>query len=1079
MFEPQIMSLLRRVTLLLALAAPLAAQTVTGSLVGHVSDPTTAPIVGVKVVATEIARGVSRDAVTNEDGNFTISSMDPGIYKVTIERAGFKLFVADNVTVAINSTVRVDARLEVGAVTESVQVVANAVEIKTDRGDVSAQVDRVQFENLPLSPDRNYQSSLEMVPGSTEPAAVGSSFGNPSGSLANFVNGQNNRGNSFQLDGTINNELNVVSQSAIVPPPEAIQVMDVSTNAYDAESGRATGAVVNVSIKSGTNNLHGSIWSYNVNSDLKSRNALSVVDKPHTNLNQFGFAIGGPIRKNRTFFFGDYQGGRDHRGQTVQLDIPSMPFRTGDFSAAKNPIYDPLTGTSTGANRTRFPGNIIPANQLSPIAKAIVAQLPAPIFSSLTNNYETSGSFHQTRNSNDTKVNHKFNDTTDGFLRYSYFGADTSDPAVFGDIGGPTFGGGGTAAIGPSRIQSASANLTHVFGPSMVTEFRGGLVRVLIQGQTGGDPDMAAKLGIPGGNRGDFFSPGMPRMSISGYTALGFAATIPFKIAETSSNFVYAATKQHGNHAIRWGFDFRDQILNKAQSNSDPRGIYTFNAAITGTTGSTTDSSNAMASFMLGLPAQRNRTYIYQLGGFRLKMYFLFLQDRWVVTPKLTISYGMRWEVMPFSTTANPGDQSRYDFTNNTLLVGGYGSVNNRLNVNTDYRNWGPRLGIAYRVGPKTVLRTGYGISYTPQSINSLATNTYPAQITLSESGPNSLTPVGNLNQGIPVLAPVDVSSGVITPPSNAVMTGFNPNGRRGYVQSFNFTVEQEIAKTVVSASYVGTLGRRLSATVNLNAAGPGATVNDRPLAKKFGRTVDTTWNDYELSSAYHALQVQAQRRFRNTGVFTVAYTWSKSLDYTDAFTVSNPLNIDLNRGLSTFDRAHNLVVSHVVSTPFGRDGRWLKHGPMAQILGGFRLSGVLSIRTGDPVNITGTRLTANATQGVTNRPSSTGPVKYLGGLGRGELWFDTSTFVEPVAGTLGTVGRNTVRGPSYRNYNLTLSRDFRFTERFKLKMMGSAFNLTNSTHFNDPAGSFTGAFGQITTSYGERQVRLGARLEF
>ena len=695
-------------------------------------------------------------------------------------------------------------------------------------------------------------------------------------------------------------------------------------------------------------------------------------------------------------------------------------------------------------------------------------------------NYDTGGSFRQNRDSSDTKVNHKFTDMTEGFVRYSYFVANTDDRAVFGDLGGPTTANGATAAIGPSRIQSASANLTHVFSPTTVTEFRGGLVRVLIEGQTGGDPNIGAKLGLPDVNRGDFFSPGMPRMSISGYTALGFAATIPFKIAETSSNFVNIWTQQRGNHAIRWGFDFRNLILNKAQSNSDPRGQYTFNSAITGTTGSSTDSSNAFASFILGMPAQLDRTYIYQLGGWRVKQYFMFIQDRWMVSPKLTVSYGLRYEVMPFSTTANPGDQSRYDFSNNTLLIGGYGSVNNRLNVNTDYSNIAPRLGIAYRAAAKTVIRTGYGISYTPQSINSLASNSYPAQISVQVRGANTLQPAGLLSAGIPVLTPVDVSSGVITPPGNSVLNGFNPNGKRGYVQGFNFTVEQEVAGFVIGTSYVGNLGRRLSATVNLNAAGPGATVNDRPLAKQFGRTADTNLNDYMLSTSYNALQVHAQRRVGRAGSMTLSYTWSKSLDYTDAFTVANPLNIDLNRGLSIFDRAHNLVISHVLPVPFGRDGMLFKTGPAAAILGGFRLSGVFSARTGVPVNISGTRLASNATQGVTTHPSSTGPVRYLGGEGRGQLWFDTSTFVEPAPGTLGTVGRNIVRGPGYLNYNLSLSRTFAFTERFRLNMMMSAFNLPNSIHFGDPAGAITsGTFGQITTSSGERQVRLGARLEF
>jgi hypothetical protein len=237
------------------------------------------------------------------------------------------------------------------------------------------------------------------------------------------------------------------------------------------------------------------------------------------------------------------------------------------------------------------------------------------------------------------------------------------------------------------------------------------------------------------------------------------------------------------------------------------------------------------------------------------------------------------------------------------------------------------------------------------------------------------------------------------------------------------------------------------------------------------------------VSSAYHGLQARAQRRFGRAGNITASYTWSKSLDYTDAFTIANPLNIDLNRGLSAFDRAHNFVLSHVVGLPFGRDGLWLKSGIGSAILGGFRLSGVLSLRTGTPVNIIGVRLAANATQGFASagvHPSSIGPVRYPGGTGRGEQWFDTSTFIEPFPGTYGTVGRNTVRGPGYQNYNATLSRTFRFTERYRLQFSIAAYNLTNSTHFNDPSGTTTsGNFGQIVSSFGERQARIGAKVEF
>jgi hypothetical protein len=312
------------------------------------------------------------------------------------------------------------------------------------------------------------------------------------------------------------------------------------------------------------------------------------------------------------------------------------------------------------------------------------------------------------------------------------------------------------------------------------------------------------------------------------------------------------------------------------------------------------------------------------------------------------------------------------------------------------------------------------------------------------------------------------------------VFSAFNPSARRGYVQSFNFTVEHEFAGFVGTASYVGTLGTRLPGTLNINAASPGSPASARPLAQAFGRTADVNYQDYFLSSSYHGLQAHLQRRFGRIGNFTASYTFSKSLDFSDAFTVATPLDTNLSRGPSPFDRTHNLVISHVLPLPFGRDGLLFKSGPMAHILGGFELGGVLTITSGDPISITGVRLASNQGQGFTNRPDVTGPVKILGGEGIGQSWFDTSVFTDPAEGLTGDVGRNTVRGPGYVNYDLTLSRLFAITERIHLNFMASAFNLTNTTHFDDPSSTLTSAnFGQITTSSGERQLRIGLRLQF
>jgi outer membrane receptor protein involved in Fe transport len=1061
-----------------------AAQTVTGSLVGHIEDANGAVVPGARVVATDVDRGTKRETVTNDEGNYSIDSVDPGVYRIEIEQASFKKAVLERVEIRINSTVRADAKLEIGQLSETVQITSDAIELKTDRSDLSTQITSQQIQELPLSPDRNYQSLLELGPGVSEAAPVGSAFGNPGGSVVNRVNGQNERNNSFQLDGTINNQTNVISQTAIVPPPEAIQVVDVGTNAYDAESGRATGAAVNVQIKSGTNKFHGDAFYYNTNSALGARNYFSTLDKPHTNLTQVGFVFAGPIIRDKTFFFGDFQAGRDRQGQSALLSVPTAAYRSGDFSSTKTQIFDPSTGAVNGTGRTAFAGNIIPQNRISPVARAILSRLPLPNLPGQVSNYEASGSFAQDRNSADIKVNHVFSQNTNAFARYSFLKANTSNPGVFGVLGGPTSANGATAAVGPSLIQSASLNLTHTFSPSLVTEGRFGLVRVLITGEPVTEDDLDTQVGIPGINDGGFFNRGLSRIGVSGYTFLGSAATLPFKIAETSFNVVSNWTKTYGNHTIRFGGDVRDLILNKAQAGgSVPRGEFTFATGPTSRSGVTTSSANAFAAFLLGLPTTISRTTVNQLGGYRQRQYFFFVQDRWQVSSKLTLNYGLRYEVYPYSLPANPGDQARYDPATNKNLIAGYGPVDNRLGVKTDYSNFAPRLGLAYRILDKTVIRAGYGIGYIPLSINSLVTQNYPGQVDLQVTGVNSFQAAGNIANGVPKVPNIDPTVGVVTPPNNVVVGVLNPNSKRGYVQSFNATIEQEFHGFVGEISYVGTLGTRLPGTLNLNAAGPGAATADRPFAKQFGRTADVLYNDYFLGSSYHALQAHVERRWRDIGSMTASYTLSKALDFTDAFALQNDLNLQANRGLCDCDRTHAFVVSHVLYSPFGQNKRFMNDGRfLGSVLGGWTLSGVFTARSGNPIDITGVNLTANKVQGTTARPNTVVAPSILGGTGPGQKWFDTTAFVEPVAGTFGNTGRNSVRGPGYVNYNATVARTFALGERMSLRFTASAFNVTNTPRFDNPSGSFTSsAFGEITNTIAnsERRIRFGLKLSF
>ncbi len=727
------------------------------------------------------------------------------------------------------------------------------------------------------------------------------------------------------------------------------------------------------------------------------------------------------------------------------------------------------------------------------MARAIFARLPLPNRPGLTDNYEATGSFIQDRNSFDIKVNHNFSEKTTSFVRYSFFKSFTSDVGSFGDLGGPTTGGGATAAIGPGRNDSVSANVTHVFSPKLITEFRFGYVRVHITGGVPSEENLGNTLGIPGANLGDFFSSnGIPRITMtSTYDFLGSAATLPFDIKENSFNIVNNWTSIVGNHTIRFGADIRRLRLDKFQAaGSNPRGEFTFTGGLTTRSGTGT-STNAVAAFLLGLPQAVSRTTVVQFGGYITPQYFFFAQDRWQVNPKLTVNYGLRYEIYPYSVGIEPGDLSRYDVETNTVLVGGYGQINDRGNVKTEYTNFAPRLGIAYRLDDKTVIRTGYGISYVPIALNSLANQNFGSQINVQISGTTNTAPRdagGNtitLSTGIPAAQTVDLTSGVVTPPNNVVLGVVNPNAKRGYIQSYNFTVERDFFGFVTSVGYVGSRGTRLPGTVNINAVAPRAdraiTNNDRPLAIRFGRTSDVFLSDFMLSNAYHSLQARVDRRFKRLGGrLTVAYTLSRSTDYTSAFSVDDDFNFDANRGPSDFDRKHNLVVSHVVRLPFGRKGMFFKDGIGAAIFGGFTLSGVFTARSGSPIDITGSNAALTTTIGSANRPNLVGEVRYLGGLGPGQLYFDTSAFANPAPGTFGNVGRNSLRGPNFFNYNATLARTFSFGERFKLQAQMTAFNVTNTPHFRNPSGTFTsGNFGVSTSTFGERQIRFGLKFSF
>lgn len=533
-------------------------------------------------------------------------------------------------------------------------------------------------------------------------------------------------------------------------------------------------------------------------------------------------------------------------------------------------------------------------------------------------------------------------------------------------------------------------------------------------------------------------------------------------------------------------------MLNPLQSvgnpRGNPRGTLTFASNITGRNGTPTTFANSVAAFLLGLPSAVEKAAINQEGGYRLRQYFFYAQDRWQARPNLTINYGLRYEIYPFATVPNPGDQARYDPETNELIVAGYGDINKRLNVKTDFGNFAPRFGIAYRPLQNTVFRSGYGISYVPFPINQLNVGNYPAQTRYSVTG-NGFVPIGTIDTPIPDAPTVDVSDGTAIPP-DIVLNAINPNAKRGYVQSYNASVQQQFKKFVIEIGYVGSVSTRLPIIRNINAVAPipGRTTSnsDRPFFKRYGRTADILYADFMASSNYNSLQTRIERRFRQGSRLTVAYTWSKSLDYANIFDLENELDINVNYGRGNYDRAHMFVASHVIQLPFGRGQRFFsKPSAASAILGGFTLGGTLSIRSGQPISVTGTRIAGNSPFGFSNRPNVTGPIRILGGAGPGDPYFDTSVFQDAAQGTFGNAGRNILNGPGFIGYNISLARTFvlpfrALREKTRVQLRADVFNLTNSPQYRNPEGNITDPqFGEITTSYNERQVRLGLRIVF
>jgi hypothetical protein len=1078
----------------LVLSGLASAQAIRGTLLGTVTDTQGAAVPGVTVTATETRTNQVRSSVTNQSGNFVFANMLDGLYRVETELSGFKKFSRDGIEVKVNSTMRVDVILEVGAMTETVEVVQETPLLQTDRADTGRNIEGRLVQEMPLGQGRNFQGMWATVPGSVTLSRPHSQFFNPQDSQETKFNGQSRLSNNVQIDGLDNNHKTGLL-TVLIPSAEAIDSVNVTTSNFDAEFGRAGGSVTTVVMKSGTNQFKGSVFAFANTESTQAKNSFASATsvKPETKYQQFGATLGGPIVKDKLFFFTDYQRTVDNLGQLRRVVIPPAEWRNGDFSSASTKIYDPATGNADGTGRTQFPGNIIPANRISPVAQAILAQIPLPnipgaAFGQV--NYELPSSEREkTTNAFNAKLNYNPTSSDQMSLRFSYQRPEIFVPGTFGELGGA---GADFAGTGYQDTYSAALTWTRTLSQSLIMEWRAGYMKYHNEALSSGTGlDSSTDVGIPGANY-DLFSSGISRINIqNGFTGplVGFSPSLPWDRGEETFSVVGMLTKITGNHTVKVGTEVRhnEDFLLQIQDAGGVRGEFQFNGARTSipTDGAATSGlANAFASFLLDVPSLVQRDIkALDRPGTKHWAVFAFVQDKWQVTPKLTVDLGLRWEYYtPLVGIEDQGGLSTYNPSNNTVEVAGYGSIPQDIGVESTWTNFAPRLGASYRFDEKTVLRAGFGTTIIPFPDNEYAFN-FPVKQNEQFQPANGFAPAGSMAAGFgaPTFFPIP-SSGVVDASipqlKNAQLVNVPSSLKEAKLHSWNVAFQRQLPWNLVGeVAYVGNVGKGIVVRGwNINAGMVlGAENAGRPLFAPYGRTANVR-SFFAGDTSYNSLQAKLDRRFKNGFLVTTSYTLSRGENYADEADIATPADIERTKGRAGFDRTHAFASAFIWDLPFFKEDK----SALGWILGGWQFSGIFTAYSGTPVNFTASAATLGA-PGNTQRPNVSGEPDILGGIGPGQKYFDTSVFSAPAQNTWGSMTRNdSISGPGFWNLDASLVKRLTFGQRVNVELRADAFNLTNTPHFNNPNGSFGSAtFGEINSSFGQRLVRFGARVIF
>ena len=1152
----------------LCAGTPIArAQALYGSIYGQVTDPSGAAVPKAGVTVTDVSKGTSIQVTTNDSGEYQAPHLIPDTYVVKAVAPGFRPAEIPGVEVAADTAPKVDLKLEVGnAQDQNIIVTEEAPQLKTDRADVAAVFNEKTVSDLPIE-GRNFANLELLIPGAQVMGWSQNAAEDSQGSPTVQIAGQSFSGVDYELDGAADQDP-ILGQIVINPPLDAVTEAKISTQSYDAEFGQAVAAVVSAQTKSGTNIFHGDAFDYRRSDAQLARNPFNQAPGPipAALYSQFGGSIGGPILKNKTFFFGDYQAVRQRLGSSAQVTVPTKLIHDSclglngntdggcNFSeyldpAARGPqqgqiynprVIDPVSGPQP------FAGNIIPKAYLSSQALYLLNLIPYPnspgTADGTANNFNGGGNGVVNQNQFDVRVDHQLSETMHLLGRYSYFDNANSAGTIFGAAGGtgfssPTNSFGGSAV---GKNQSAVTGMDIALSPKLLTDFRLGYLRYHVKtAKFDGVTDLASMAGIPGLNTSDPSTAGSPAFYPSdGLSNFGSGLGVNAcncSLLETENQYqvVNNWTRIFGNHSLKFGADLRYGRNLRVPSDSNRAGELSFSSSDTENTTDTSLSSpggSGLATFLLGDVTNLNRYVSSSLNAKESqKRVFSYAQDNWRVTPRLTLNLGVRWEIYFPETVNGKGQGGFADLTKGQIRVAGVGGLNTAMNVQKDFNTIAPRIGLAFQLNPKTVIRAGYGRSFDIGVFGSIfghvVTQNLPvlANQDLVNTGVN--TAAFNLAQGpTPFQFPTIPSSGLITIPNgDSVKVRQDPN-RFPTIDAWNVSFERELNKNMsFTLAYVGNKGTHTFSgdgqTTNPNEAAAclpaSLTYNGQtlcykkdttnipylePYFAKFGWTQGITYYNDAFDTHYNSLQATIDKHFSQGLQFTGRYTWQRAFndggDYQD---------IDKKVDYGRFDdlREQEIQVYGKYDLPFGKHGRFLNSGPawLDYLVGGYELNNSLNLSSGLPFTPSYGECGSDIPDGpcMPNKTSASLPLKLTGFVASGgtgtRTYFQpghafgangsaSGVFLRPQVDQFGNVGRNSYFGPWFFNDDISIIKSIPIWERVKMQFRVDAFNAFNHISPGNPGNvcidcSGAGVITGMALGSNPRQLEFSATVTF